>query len=121
MQARHISRRRFLLLAAASGTAAMLAGCGAAASPAGGPSTSAAKASTGGAASPAGARSTAQQSLKVAYVALAATQSPVWLATETGAFGKNGVTVDLQYIESALALKALVAKEIDVAIQSASA
>ncbi len=58
--------------------------------------------------------------LKVAYVALAATQSPLWMGQATGAFEQQHLKVDMQYIDSTVSVNALIAKEIDVIIQSAS-
>lgn len=60
----------------------------------GSPTTGAAPA--GGQAASSGAR----EKLVVGYVALNATQLPSWVAKETGIFDRNGLDVELQYIQS---------------------
>lgn len=90
-------------------------------SPAAAGSAPAASASAAASAPAKPAASASGATLRVAYVVAAATQSPVWMAQETGAFAKNKVNVELQLIESAVALKALLVKQVDVVLQSASA
>ena len=118
-----MSRRTFVVLSSkAAGVLAaggLLAACGGAA--ASGPSKP--EPSPSQAASPgkpeggAGARPT----LRVAYVVTSAAQSPGWMAEATGAFVKRGVDAKMQLVEGSLALKSLVAKELDVVLQSATA
>jgi len=74
------------------------------------------------AASPAaGASAGPVPALTVVYVVTAATQSCLWMADEIGAFDKYNTKVNLKFIESAVAVKALVAKEVEVVMQSATA
>src|SRR6476620_1546778 len=106
-----VSRRHFLAATAGFALAGLLAACGEtrpgsasarASSPAAAPSTAASKPVSG-----------AQRELKVAFVNIAAVNAPVWLAESTGAFTEHAVRVNSQLIQSNLATKALIAKEID--------
>jgi ABC-type nitrate/sulfonate/bicarbonate transport system substrate-binding protein len=128
-----LARRRFLALATLTGAGAVLAACGVAApaaAPSGAPSSAApASASPSAAAAPSAkpaaspkpaASGATAATLKVAYVVAAATQSPIWMAQETGAFARHNVAVDVQLIESSVSLKALLVKQVDVVLQSAS-
>jgi ABC-type nitrate/sulfonate/bicarbonate transport system substrate-binding protein len=127
MNQNRIARRAFIIgtskAVGALAAGALLSACGgAAATPS--PSTSSAPSpSASEAASPAKpeAGSAAKPPLRVAYVVASAAQSPGWMAETTGAFTKRGVDVKLQFVEGSLALKSLVAKELDVVLQSATA
>jgi ABC-type nitrate/sulfonate/bicarbonate transport system substrate-binding protein len=130
-----LKRREFLALLGAAAACAALSACGSAAAPASpssAPASAAAKPSTS-AAAPASAAAkpaatpapsasgAALAPLKVAYVVVAATQSALWMANEIGAFAKHGAKVDLMLLDNNVAVKSLIAKEVDVVMQSATA
>ncbi len=107
-----------------------LAGCAAPAAPASAPVATAPAASapsaprnaaaTSGsapAAAPAAPTPAQRMSLTVAYSALVASQSPSWIAKDTGIFDRYGLDVNLVYISSAQQnVAALLSGETDVAI-----
>ena len=81
----------------------------------------AAKPAASSAASPAsGAAKPGQPKLIVAYGAIAGSFVPLWMAKAIGAFDKHGISVDMPYIETSVAVPALVAKGIDVLESSAA-
>ena len=51
--------------------------------------------------------------LRIAYVAPIGAMAPVWMAAESGAFRREGLEVELIFIEARASIAALVAKEID--------
>ena len=51
--------------------------------------------------------------LRIAYVAPVGVMAPVWMAAESGAFRREGLEVELIYIEARSAIAALIAKEVD--------
>lgn len=110
--------RRVFLLAAGVGLGGLLTGCGASAAAPVQSGPSSAAAAPAGASKPA-ASSTARE-LKIAFVNIAAVNAPVWLAESTGAFTEHGVRVHSQLIQSNLATKALIAKEIDLLYTAAA-
>jgi ABC-type nitrate/sulfonate/bicarbonate transport system substrate-binding protein len=93
----------------------ILSACGGAGAPA-----SSAPPSPSAAASAKPAASGSAASLKVAYVTTGGTHAPLWMAKDGGAFAKYGVDVSDQFIQGDLATKALIAKELDVILQSAA-
>src|SRR4051812_24846107 len=52
--------------------------------------------------------------LRVAYVTPAAVMVPLWMAVDTGAFDREGVTVEMRYIQANAAVAALLAGEVDM-------
>ncbi len=124
MNNHNLSRRSFVILtskaAGALAAGGLLAACGATAtSPtASKPATSPSPAASAGKPE---AGAGAKPSLRVAYVVTSAAQSPVFMAETIGAFAKRGVDAKVQFVEGSLALKSLVAKELDVVLQSATA
>jgi NitT/TauT family transport system substrate-binding protein len=114
-------------------SALLLAGCGSAAAPASS-STAAPPASAGAAAkpaSPAAASASAKPAasaaasqkpaasglipLKAAWNTITANQSPAWVAQDKGLFAKQGLNVDLSFIQgSVAALPALAAGEVSI-------
>ncbi|MBV8087445.1 MAG: ABC transporter substrate-binding protein [Chloroflexi bacterium] len=142
------SRRDFLRLIGLAAAGAGLAACGSAAAPAASspapaspsasaaakpasaaPASAAAKPASAAAAGSAAAKPAASPAtsggplpaLKVAYVVTAATQSCLWMADAIGAFTKHGANVTLQFVDNNIAVKSLIAKELDVVMQSATA
>ncbi|HLG71752.1 MAG TPA: ABC transporter substrate-binding protein, partial [Chloroflexota bacterium] len=81
---------------------------------------SAKPAASGASASAKPAASAGTATLKVAYVTTGGTHAPLWVAKDGGAFEKFGVKVEDQFIEASLGTKALIAKEVDVILQSAA-
>jgi len=59
--------------------------------------------------------SPAPRAVRVAYVALSASQAPPWIAVERGLFAKHGLAVELTRVAGGEAIKALVAGELDFA------
>jgi len=59
--------------------------------------------------------------LKVAYVSVSGAQTPLFMADAIGAFKQQNLNVDIQFIEANVAVKALIAKEVDVILQAAAA
>ncbi len=119
-----LSRRAFLLLLSAG---SVLAACGGAAAPASSPpppsasaNAAASKPAASAAAASAKPAASGTASLKVAYVTTGGTHAPLWVAKDSGAFGKAGVEVNDQFIQGDIATKALIAKELDVILQSAA-
>jgi ABC-type nitrate/sulfonate/bicarbonate transport system substrate-binding protein len=127
-----ITRRELIkLVCLGVGSAVVLPACGgAAAAPASSsapvaakpsgapPSTSAKPAASAPVTSSAAAKPSG--TLRVAYPVLAATMSPLWIASDTKAFEQNGVTVNSQFVASNNAIFALAAKELDVVITSSA-
>jgi len=118
--------------AAASAAASTSAGAAASAKPAGSaagaasakPAASgsdaakpAASASTGGTAAAKPAAS-GQLSLSIAYPSLTGASTPLWMADRLGLFAKHGLKADVKLIEGNVSTNSLVAKEIDVMLQS---
>jgi ABC-type nitrate/sulfonate/bicarbonate transport system substrate-binding protein len=58
--------------------------------------------------------------LTVSYASPVGSFAALWMAKAIGAFDKYGLTVDLQYIEAATAVSAMVANQIDVEAVSAA-
>jgi ABC-type nitrate/sulfonate/bicarbonate transport system substrate-binding protein len=52
--------------------------------------------------------------LRAAYVAPVAAMAPLWLAKESGAFDREGVSVEVRYIQANAAVPALLAGEVDL-------
>ncbi|HLG70542.1 MAG TPA: ABC transporter substrate-binding protein [Chloroflexota bacterium] len=101
-----ISRRRLLKVSGLAGLGLALAGCGGTA-----PAASA----------PAGAKASASAlpKLTVAYASVNGAQWPEWMAVATNAWQAHGLDVDLRYLEGDVGTKSLVAKQVDVLLQSA--
>jgi ABC-type nitrate/sulfonate/bicarbonate transport system substrate-binding protein len=112
-----------LLLAACGGTAAPAASsappsakpAASAAAPASAAAKPSASASESAAAKPA---ASGGLRLKVAYASTNGAQWPHWLAETTHAWTDRGLTVDMQYLEGDVGTKALVARQIDVLLQT---
>jgi ABC-type nitrate/sulfonate/bicarbonate transport system substrate-binding protein len=64
------------------------------------------------------AAATPGQRLKVAYASTNGAQWPHWLADATHAWTDRGLSVDMQYLEGDVGTKALVARQIDVLLQT---
>ncbi len=129
-----MTRRGFIrtaLGAGALGLAAILQACGGTAAPSV-PTASSALPKTSSAASgpaaPAGAASAAATSAKpasgltfsIAYGSLGGFTVPLWLADASHAFADAGVTAKVSYIESSVAVSALIAKDVDAVLLSAA-
>ena len=93
--------RRQILAGVGLSAAALLAACGGGAGAQDSPS-----------------KAAARMDLSVAFVTLTAVNAPIWLAEASGAFTAHGLNVKSQYIESNVATKALIAKEIDLILQA---
>jgi ABC-type nitrate/sulfonate/bicarbonate transport system substrate-binding protein len=118
-----VSRRELLSLAALAAASGLLSACAAAAAPsAGSPAASTASkpATSVSAAAAASPSQSADLSLKVAYPVVTGAQTPLWLADSLGLFTQQHLKVSTQLIQANVAAKSLVAKEIDVLLQSAS-
>jgi ABC-type nitrate/sulfonate/bicarbonate transport system substrate-binding protein len=113
-----LTRREFLLSIAAMGIAGVgLAACGGSSS---GPT---APAAPSGAPAPASALASASSApsigtLRLASTSLAGTQTPLWLAENLGSWPKRGLTVERSQVTADVGTKTLLAKEIDVLMQS---
>jgi NitT/TauT family transport system substrate-binding protein len=75
----------------------------------------AAKPATSGAASAAASAAAASTKLTVSWSALIPAVLPVWMADEAGIWKKNGLDVNLQYIESSKGIPALVSGQVQIA------
>ncbi|HEX6512519.1 MAG TPA: ABC transporter substrate-binding protein [Chloroflexota bacterium] len=109
------TRREFLRVLGGAAFGVALSACGGAAAPGG--SAPASRASAG---SVSPSSSGAGAALKVAYVTTGGTHAPLWIAEEIGAFQKYGLKVSDQFIQGDIATKAMIAKEVDVILQSAA-
>jgi NitT/TauT family transport system substrate-binding protein len=134
------TRREFLRTVAATAAGLALAGCGASAAPASpAPASTAAPASAAASAAPASkpAASAAaskpaaspagstpglagQRPLIVAYPTINAANMPLWMGDAIHAFSDRGLKIDMRFISGDIAVKALVAKEVDVLLQAAT-
>jgi len=59
------------------------------------------------------------QTVRIAYVAPVTTMAPIWIATETGAYQREGLDARIVYIEAKIGIAALVAGEVDAVVISA--
>jgi NitT/TauT family transport system substrate-binding protein len=65
---------------------------------------------------------TAKEKISFAYSAISPTMAGVWMAKETGAFERHGLSADLVYISSgAIAIQALVAGSVHAALGASNA
>src|SRR3954463_5245832 len=104
---------RLFLMALASG---VLVGCTTPA-PAAAPPSAAGAGSAASSAAPATTApppAAARPPLRVAYVTPAAVMVPLWMAYESGAFEREGVAVEMRYIQANAAVAALLAGEVDL-------
>src|SRR5579862_415642 len=115
-------RREFIGLLVAGGASLALAACGGAAGPPTSSNAASVSANVSAGASSAGANPAGSRpKLTAAYASVNGAQWPHWLAAQTHAWSDHGVDVDLRYLEGDVATKALVARQIDVLLQSAPA
>lgn len=126
-RAHSISRRGFLqttgAVVAATGAGWALAACGGTvASPSANAATSGSAASSGTPAAGSAVTKASSQSslgtLKVASTTTAGTQTPLWLADTLHFWTNHGLTVERLTVTSDIGTKTLLAKEIDVLMQS---
>ncbi|HLQ35844.1 MAG TPA: ABC transporter substrate-binding protein [Chloroflexota bacterium] len=110
-----------LLQACGGGPAVSPAAPSAKAPPASSPSPIAAsQPASAAAASQAAATKSGVPKLIVPYGAIAGSFIPLWMAKAIGAFDKYGVAVEMPYIETSIAVPAMVGKQIDVLESSAA-
>jgi len=57
--------------------------------------------------------------IRIAYVSPVTTMAPIWIATEIGAYQREGLDVKIVYIDARIAVAALVAGEVDAVVISA--
>jgi NitT/TauT family transport system substrate-binding protein len=108
-----------LLLACGPAPAPAASSAGSGAAPAAAPSAPAPAPSAPAADAP-GALSS-PVSIKVAYSELTAAQAPTWVAEEAGIFEKYGLDVDLEYIQSAQTVAAVLAGDVQIALGGGAA
>jgi ABC-type nitrate/sulfonate/bicarbonate transport system substrate-binding protein len=59
------------------------------------------------------------QTIRIAYVSPVTTMAPIWIATEIGAYQREGLDARIIYIDARIAIAALVAGEVDSVVISA--
>lgn len=59
------------------------------------------------------------QTIRIAYVSPVTTMAPIWIATEIGAYQREGLDARIVYIEAKIAVAALMAGEVDAVVISA--
>jgi ABC-type nitrate/sulfonate/bicarbonate transport system substrate-binding protein len=59
------------------------------------------------------------QTIRIAYVSPVTTMAPIWIATEIGAYKREGLDARIIYIDARVAVAALVAGEVDTIVISA--
>jgi ABC-type nitrate/sulfonate/bicarbonate transport system substrate-binding protein len=57
--------------------------------------------------------------IRIAYVSPVTTMAPIWIATEIGAYQREGLDAKIVYIDARIAIAALVAGEVDAVVISA--
>lgn len=57
--------------------------------------------------------------IRIAYVSPVTTMAPIWIATEIGAYQREGLDAKILYIDAKIAIAALVAGEVDAVVISA--
>ena len=57
--------------------------------------------------------------IRIAYVSPVTTMAPIWIATEIGAYRREGLDARIIYIDARVAVAALVAGEVDTIVISA--
>ena len=57
--------------------------------------------------------------IRIAYVSPVTTMAPIWIATEIGAYRREGLEATIIYIDARVAVAALVAGEVDTIVISA--
>ncbi len=57
--------------------------------------------------------------IRIAYVSPVTTMAPIWIATEIGAYQREGLDAKIIYIDARIAVAALVAGEVDAVVISA--
>ena len=57
--------------------------------------------------------------IRIAYVSPVTTMAPIWIATEIGAYQREGLDARIVYIDARIAVAALVAGEVDAVVISA--
>jgi len=57
--------------------------------------------------------------IRIAYVSPVTTMAPIWIATEIGAYQREGLDAKIVYIDAKIAVAALVAGEVDAVVISA--
>ena len=57
--------------------------------------------------------------IRIAYVSPVTTMAPIWIATEIGAYQREGLDAKIVYIDARIAVAALVAGEVDAVVISA--
>jgi ABC-type nitrate/sulfonate/bicarbonate transport system substrate-binding protein len=58
-------------------------------------------------------------SVRIAYVSPVTTMAPIWIASEIGAYQREGLDAKIVYVEAKIAVAALMAGEVDVVVISA--
>jgi ABC-type nitrate/sulfonate/bicarbonate transport system substrate-binding protein len=56
--------------------------------------------------------------IRIAYVSPVTTMAPIWIATEIGAYRREGLDATIIYIDARIAVAALVAGEVDTIVIS---
>ena len=59
------------------------------------------------------------RTLRIAFVSPVTTMAPIWIATEIGAYQREGLDARIVYIDARIAIAALVAGEVDAVVISA--
>jgi ABC-type nitrate/sulfonate/bicarbonate transport system substrate-binding protein len=59
------------------------------------------------------------QTIRIAYVSPVTTMAPIWIATEIGAYQREGLDARIVYIDARIAVAALVTGEVDAVVISA--
>ena len=59
------------------------------------------------------------QTIRIAYVSPVTTMAPIWIASEIGAYQREGLDARIIYIDARVAVAALVAGEVDTIVISA--
>src|SRR5205807_772045 len=66
--------------------------------------------------STAGALPPERDRIRVVYGSVSGSMAPLWIAAEEGIFGKHGLSVDLQYVESSVGVAAALAGDAQVSV-----
>lgn len=66
--------------------------------------------------SPTSALPPERERIRVVYGSVSGSMAPLWIAAEQGIFGKHGLSVDLQYVESTVGVAAALAGDAQVSV-----